>query len=65
MDKLSQEDAKLFYSIWLPLLDFVNQKYSILPSLLPSHPGFEAMSGKNAIEPEDAYAVSSRINASI
>ena len=55
MDKLSHEDAKLFYSIWLPLLDFVNQKYSILPA----HPGFEAMSGKNAIEPEDAYAVSS------
>ena len=26
---LSQEDAQLFYSLWLPLLDFVNRKYRV------------------------------------
>lgn len=26
---LSQEDAQLYYNLWLPLLDFVNRKYSV------------------------------------
>lgn len=26
---LSQEDGKLFYELWLPLLDYVNQRYHI------------------------------------
>jgi len=26
---LSQEDGQLYYKLWLPLLDFVNQKYHI------------------------------------
>ena len=29
MKHLSQEDGQLFYKLWLPLLDFVNQKYRI------------------------------------
>ena len=26
---LSQEDGKMFYKLWLPLLDFVNKKYRV------------------------------------
>ncbi len=29
MMTLSQEDARLFYKLWLPLLDFVNGKYRV------------------------------------
>ncbi len=28
--KLSNEDAKLFYQLWLPLLNYVNGNYHIL-----------------------------------
>ena len=27
--KLSEEDSKLYYELWLPLLDFVNEEYEI------------------------------------
>ena len=30
---LEQNDAELFYSLWLPLLDFVNIKYNVNPNL--------------------------------
>lgn len=26
---LSEEQAKLFYDLWIPLLDFVNRKYKL------------------------------------
>ena len=29
MATLSKEDGKLYYKLWLPLLDYVNKKYKI------------------------------------
>lgn len=44
---LSQEDGKLFFRLFMPLLDFVNQKYRIRKSLLqsvnPIKPDYEAL----------------------
>ena len=28
---LEKQDAELFYELWFPLLDFVNQKYRVCP----------------------------------
>ena len=28
--RLEQSDAKLFYQLWFPLLDFVNRKYHVI-----------------------------------
>ena len=33
MNTLSEEDAKLFYQLWLPLLEYVNKKTRAVPSL--------------------------------
>lgn len=30
---LEQQDAELFYQLWIPLLNFVNQEYKICPQL--------------------------------
>ena len=30
---LEKQDAELFYQLWFPLLDFVNQKYQVCPSV--------------------------------
>ncbi len=30
---LNQKDAELFYSLWFPLLDFVNRKYGVVPKI--------------------------------
>jgi len=30
---LPTEDAALFYRLWLPLLDYVNQKYNVNPEI--------------------------------
>lgn len=30
---LEKQDAELFYQLWFPLLDFVNQKYRICPGM--------------------------------
>ncbi len=35
--KLSDEDGKLFYKLWLPLLDYVNEKKGICPDLHEIH----------------------------
>ena len=35
--KLSEEDGKLFYKLWLPLLDYVNEKRSVNPDLHDIH----------------------------
>lgn len=29
--RLEQNDAELFYQLWIPLLDFVNRKYHVCP----------------------------------
>ena len=31
--KLDPTDAKLFYALWIPLLDHVNQTYNVNPKL--------------------------------
>ena len=30
---LEKQDAELFYQLWFPLLDYVNQKYQVCPSM--------------------------------
>ena len=30
---LKEEQAKLFYGLWIPLLDYVNRKYQLFPKL--------------------------------
>lgn len=30
---LEKQDAELFYQLWFPLLDFVNQKYRVCPGV--------------------------------
>lgn len=35
--KLTDEDGKLFYKLWLPLLDYVNEKKGIKPDLHEIH----------------------------
>lgn len=30
---LNNEDADLFYDLWFPLLNFVNQKFNIVPEI--------------------------------
>lgn len=34
---LSKEDAELFYELWFPLLDFVNKKFNVNPSMGKIH----------------------------
>lgn len=34
---LSKEDAELFYELWFPLLDFVNKKFNVIPSMGKIH----------------------------
>jgi len=41
---LSKENQELFYKLWLPLLDFVNEKYRINSS-------FKIMSGAKSLNP--------------
>ena len=47
--KLNHEDAKLFYQLWLPLLNYVNNNYHILVDEI------DFTSGK--IDPQDAAEV--------
>ncbi|SFB97677.1 hypothetical protein [Ruminococcus albus] len=47
--KLSNEDAKLFYELFFPLLDYVNREYHILPE--------EDYFGQGMIDPQDAAEV--------
>lgn len=34
---LNKEDAKLFYDLWFPLLDFVNEKFAVNPHMAKIH----------------------------
>ena len=51
---LSVEEGKLFYRLWLPLLDFVNQKYGVNKKV-------KKMAGANSLNPEDVKAVSNKL----
>ena len=48
---LSEEDGKLYYALWLPLLDFVNKKYGVKKQL-------KKMDTAKSLNPEDVKAVS-------
>lgn len=43
--KLSEQDGKLFYKLWLPLLDYVNEKYKINKNL-------RNMAASNELDPQ-------------
>jgi len=50
---LSEEDGKLFFKLWYPLLDYANKKYNIEPKLLgianiknPEYKGIKNISNK-------------------
>mgnify|MGYP001412479345 CR=1 FL=1 len=51
---LSEEDGKLYYALWLPLLDFVNEKYGIRKNL-------KNMVSAESLNPEDVRAVSDKL----
>lgn len=44
--RLSEEDSKLFYKLWLPLLDYVNKKYGVNENL----PEMASAGGLNPVE---------------
>lgn len=51
---LSEKDGKLYYELWLPLLDFVNQKYRVNRKV-------KKMAGAQSLEPADVKAVSDKL----
>ncbi|MDD3137596.1 MAG: hypothetical protein PHX08_01310 [Lachnospiraceae bacterium] len=51
---LSEEDGKLYYELWLPLLDFVNRKYGVKKQL-------KKMETAKNLNPEDVKAVSDKL----
>lgn len=51
---LSEKDGKLYYELWLPLLDFINQKYGVNKKL-------KKMTGAQSLEPADVKAVSDKL----
>lgn len=51
---LSEKDGKLYYELWLPLLDFVNQKYRVNKKV-------KKLAGAKSLEPEDVKAVSDKL----
>ena len=51
---LSQEDGQLFYKLWLPLLDFVNQKYHINRNL-------KSMATAKELEPAEVKGVANKL----
>ena len=51
---LSQEDGQLFYKLWLPLLDFVNQKYHINRNL-------KSMATAKGLEPAEVKEVANKL----
>lgn len=55
---LSQEDGKLYYKLWLPLLDFVNQKYHINRSL-------KNMAGTKGLDPAEVKEVANKLWAEV
>lgn len=53
--KLSEQDAKQFYSLFIPLLDFVNEKYSIV-----DQPQMEG-AADGSIDPNKSVKISERL----
>lgn len=52
--KLSEEDGKLYYKLWLPLLDYVNKKYGIRKDI-------KEMVNAGNLNPEDVKAVANKM----
>lgn len=52
--KLSTEDGQLFYKLWLPLLDYVNEKYKV-------NEGAAKMAGAERMNPEEVKAVADKL----
>ena len=55
---LSQEDGQLYYKLWLPLLDFINNKYRINRKL-------KSMATAKSLEPADAKEVANKLWADV
>lgn len=51
---LSKEEGKRYYQLWLPLLDYVNQKYKVRPEL-------KKMAGAESLVPEEVKEISNRL----
>ena len=51
---LSEEDGKLYYELWLPLMDYVNDKYKVRKEL-------GKMKGADSLNPEDVKTVSDKL----
>lgn len=51
---LSEKDGKLYYELWLPLLDFTNQKYGVNRKV-------KRMAGAQSLDPADVKAVSDKL----
>lgn len=47
---LSNEDAKLFYNLWFPLLDYVNEEYRIEPDL-------GKITGTSSVDPQAVVSI--------
>ena len=51
---LSAEDGKLYYELWLPLLDFVNKKYEVNKKL-------KKIAGANSLNPTEVKEVADKL----
>ena len=51
---LSQEDGKLYYKLWLPLLDFVNKKYRVNRKL-------KNIASAQGLDPADVKEIANRL----
>lgn len=51
---LSAQDKQLYYKLWLPLLDFVNQKHGVRKNI-------KKMEGAERLDPNDVKAVSDKL----
>ncbi len=54
MMTLSKEDGQLFYKLWLPLLDYVNNKYKVVR-------GLKDIPFASSLNPNDVKAIANRI----
>ncbi len=51
---LSKEDGQLYYKLWLPLLDYVNEKYRVRKEV-------KHMASASSLDPNDVKAVANRM----
>lgn len=51
---LSTEDGQLYYELWLPLLDYVNKKYSVKTSI-------KNLSNADALNPNDLREIADKL----